>query len=54
MAEIEHFCNPNNKDHPKFEFIQDMRLPLFPRDHQKGDGKIITPTCILLLWAGHV
>jgi len=29
MAEIEHFVNPNNKDHPKFDRISDMVLPLY-------------------------
>ncbi|KAK8791157.1 hypothetical protein WA158_005788 [Blastocystis sp. Blastoise] len=44
MAEIEHFCNPKDKSHPKFKNLKDLHVPLFPREHQKGDGKIINPT----------
>jgi len=29
MAEIEHFVDPNNKDHPKFSQVWDMKLPLW-------------------------
>lgn len=31
LAEIEHFCNPNDKSHPKFKLVADVELPLFPR-----------------------
>jgi len=41
MAEIEHFVNPEEKDHPKFDFVSEDCLPLFPQDNQLGDGKII-------------
>lgn len=44
MAEIEHFCNPNDKRHPKFGSVAGMVLPLFSRDHQQGDGKLLTIT----------
>ncbi len=45
MAEIEHFVNPDHKDHPKFAgAVADLRLNLFPGDAQVGDGKTITPT----------
>ena len=42
MAEIEHFVNPEEKEHPKFEFVSDVCLPLFPQNKQLGDGKIIS------------
>jgi glycyl-tRNA synthetase (class II) len=29
MAEIEHFVDPDNKDHPRFYRVKDMKLPLF-------------------------
>uniref|UniRef100_A0A0G4HU21 glycine--tRNA ligase n=1 Tax=Chromera velia CCMP2878 TaxID=1169474 RepID=A0A0G4HU21_9ALVE len=41
MAEIEHFVHPEEKDHPKFEEIKHLCLPLFPRDRQLGDGKVV-------------
>ena len=44
MAEIEHFCNPNDKRHPKFASVANMVLPLFSRDHPQGDGKLLTMT----------
>jgi len=34
LAEIEHFVNPNDKSHPKFEAISSTILTLFPRDLQ--------------------
>jgi len=34
LAEIEHFVNPNDKSHPKFEAISSQILVLFPRDLQ--------------------
>ena len=44
MAEIEHFVAPHRKDHVKFDTVKDMRLTLFPGDHQVGDGRTVTPT----------
>jgi glycyl-tRNA synthetase len=44
MAEIEHFCHPDDKDHPTFESVAELKLPLFPSDHQLGDGKMVSPT----------
>jgi glycyl-tRNA synthetase len=29
MAEIEHFCDPNNKAHPKFENVIDTKMLLY-------------------------
>lgn len=34
LAEIEHFVNPDDKSHPKFEPIANTLLTLFPRDLQ--------------------
>eukprot|EP00300_Choanocystis_sp_HF-7_P030623 c39499_g1_i1.p1 GENE.c39499_g1_i1~~c39499_g1_i1.p1 ORF type:complete len:694 (+),score=202.40 c39499_g1_i1:39-2084(+) len=34
LAEIEHFVNPNKKDHPKFERVRDVVMNLFPRERQ--------------------
>ena len=44
MAEIEHFCNPSDKRHPKFGSVAHLVLPLFSRSHQQGDGKLLTMT----------
>lgn len=44
MAEIEHFCNPNDKHHPKFTKVAHLVLPLFSREHQQGDGKLLSIT----------
>ncbi|XP_002739603.2 glycine--tRNA ligase-like [Saccoglossus kowalevskii] len=30
MAEIEHFVDPNHKDHPKFEDVADLNVTLYP------------------------
>ncbi|XP_011188345.1 glycine--tRNA ligase isoform X1 [Zeugodacus cucurbitae] len=38
MAEIEHFCDPTLKNHPKFESIADTRLTLYSACNQM-DGK---------------
>lgn len=34
MAEIEHFLDPDEKDHPKFKTVADVMLPLLPRANQ--------------------
>ena len=38
MAEIEHFCDPSDKSHPKFDDIRDVKLLLFSACNQM-DGK---------------
>lgn len=38
MAEIEHFCDPNDKDHPKFASVGDYKLTLYSACNQM-DGK---------------
>ena len=29
MAEIEHFVDPNDKNHIKFNLVKDLKLPLY-------------------------
>lgn len=36
LAEIEHFCHPNDKDHPKFKTLAHTSMNLIPRDLQDG------------------
>ncbi|XP_037806256.1 glycine--tRNA ligase isoform X1 [Lucilia sericata] len=38
MAEIEHFCDPAQKDHPKFELVADTMMTLYSACNQM-DGK---------------
>ncbi|KAK0166702.1 hypothetical protein PV327_004192 [Microctonus hyperodae] len=38
MAEIEHFCDPNDKSHPKFDTIKDTAMMLYSACNQM-DGK---------------
>lgn len=41
MAEIEHFCDPNQKDHPKFEDVESYEMTLYSACNQM-DGKSAT------------
>lgn len=34
MAEIEHFFDPNEKTHPKFESIKDIRMTFYSANNQ--------------------
>ena len=45
MAEIEHFVNPKDKDHPNFASIALKELVLFGRDDQLGSGKTKKMSC---------
>jgi glycyl-tRNA synthetase len=38
MAEIEHFCDPTKKDHPKFKSVADLEVVLYSACNQM-DGK---------------
>lgn len=38
LAEIEHFCDPSNKSHPKFGSVQDTKMLLYSACDQM-DGK---------------
>jgi glycyl-tRNA synthetase len=44
MAEIEHFVNPNDKSHPKFNRVAGKELVLFPSDAQLGSGRTVIMT----------
>lgn len=39
MAEIEHFVDPLNKNHPKFESVAHIKLPLFSAPDQEANKK---------------
>lgn len=39
MAEIEHFCDPNDKSHAKFSQIADLELTLYSACNQM-DGQL--------------
>ena len=39
MAEIEHFCDPCDKNHPKFDSIKDVKVTLYSACNQM-DGKL--------------
>ena len=38
MAEIEHFCDPSDKSHPKFANVADLEMSLYSACNQM-DGK---------------
>ena len=38
MAEIEHFCDPSDKSHPKFANVADLEMTLYSACNQM-DGK---------------
>ena len=43
MCEIEHFVDPSDKNHPKFEKVADVELTLFSASNQlngKGTEKV--------------
>ena len=44
MAEIEHFCHPERKEHPKFASVAHIEMQLFPASKQLTDGKLVTMT----------
>lgn len=39
LAEIEHFVNPNDKSHPKFKDVADIKLRLLSRELQDGKNE---------------
>jgi glycyl-tRNA synthetase len=41
MAEIEHFVDPDNKDHHKFNKVKDLKLPLFNKQNQVAGDRVI-------------
>lgn len=42
MAEIEHFVNPDDKSHPKFRNIANVKLELFPQEQQLTTGRTVS------------
>jgi glycyl-tRNA synthetase len=49
MCEIEHFVKENEKNHPKFGTVKDIKLPLFPQEQQLGSGKVTRTLALDLL-----
>lgn len=45
MAEIEHFCDPTDKSHPKFDTVRDVKVLLYSACNQM-DGKAAEMTTI--------
>ena len=45
MAEIEHFCDPADKSHPKFDTVRDVKVLLYSACNQM-DGKAAEMTTI--------
>lgn len=43
QAEIEHFCSPEDKSHPKFDAVADLTPLLFSRELQMGSEKVAKP-----------
>ena len=39
MAEIEHFCDPTDKSHPKFDSVKDTVLTMYSACNQM-DGRL--------------
>ena len=54
MAEIEHFVHPQRKQHPKFRWVRDKELVLFPADAQLGTGRTVVMTVGQAVEAGVV
>jgi glycyl-tRNA synthetase len=41
MAEIEHFVDPDNKKHQRFERVKDMKIPLFSAKNQESVERLL-------------
>jgi len=39
MAEIEHFCDPSDKSHPKFSSVKDIEVTMYSACNQM-DGEL--------------
>ncbi|KAH8927434.1 glycyl-tRNA synthetase [Atractiella rhizophila] len=46
MAEIEHYVDPNKKDHPRFEEVKDIKLRLLPKETQSAGKTDLTEISI--------
>lgn len=45
MAEIEHFVDPNDKSHPRFDEVKNIKLGFLPKDVQEsGSNKLVQKT----------
>jgi glycyl-tRNA synthetase len=44
LAEIEHFVSPHNKIHPKFARVENVVIPLYSRESQLDDQKVVPMT----------
>lgn len=45
MAEIEHFVDPENKSHPRFDEVKDIKLSFLPKDVQEaGSNELVEST----------
>lgn len=44
MAEIEHFCDPEDKSYSRFDEVRNVRVTLFTKQNQLGNGKLISAT----------
>mmetsp|Transcript_47399 Transcript_47399/g.119385 ORF Transcript_47399/g.119385 Transcript_47399/m.119385 type:complete len:626 (+) Transcript_47399:129-2006(+) len=53
MAEIEHFCDPQDKSHPRFVEVAELVLPLWPRESQEPSDPSVSPNnCPTLIELG--
>jgi glycyl-tRNA synthetase len=46
MAEIEHFVDPLDKQHERFDTVKDVKLRLLPKDVQSAGKTDLTETTI--------
>ncbi|KAK9823739.1 hypothetical protein WJX72_005053 [[Myrmecia] bisecta] len=54
QAEIEHFCNPSDKSHPKFQAIAGVTPLLYSRELQMGAEKLAKPMSLREAVAGGI
>ena len=40
MAEIEHFCDPDISEHPRFHTVADLAVPFYSKENQMSGGQI--------------
>ena len=44
MAEIEHFCDPDQMGHAGFKSVENLQLPLYTKEAQMSGGHIVKMT----------
>ena len=44
MAEIEHFCDPSDKTHPKFDNVRDVEVSLYSACNQMDGNPMVKTT----------